>query len=205
MRLFMLVACLIALSAIPALIFGNQIDTGAVLEFFRSESLWISLLGVAAISVDLVVPFPAHAIMTSFGMTQGWFVGGLLGSAGTFTAGILAYWLCRLLGQRAVSFIAGDGNVARLASFFNRYGLWSIAVSRWIPVVPEVVSSLAGATRMPYSRFLTGNLIGSLSVGFAYAALGSMSIVPAYILFTISVAVPVLMFAMFSLFLARSY
>ena len=205
MRVLMLVACLIAISAIPVLIFGDRIDTGAVLDFFKSDSRWVPLLGVAAISVDLVIPFPAHAIMTGFGMTQGWFIGGLLGSAGTFVAGIIAYWLCRLLGQRAVSFIAGDGNVARLASFFNRYGLWSIAVSRWIPVVPEVVSSLAGATRMPHSRFLTGNLIGSLSVGFAYAALGSMNIVPAYILFAISVAVPALMFAIFSLFLARAY
>lgn len=203
MRILILLVGLIGLSAIPFLVFGDQFDTGAILDFIRSDSPWAALLGITAMAVDLVIPFPAHAIMTNFGLTQGWFIGGLLGSVGTFSAGLLAYWLCRLVGQRAVVFIAGDGDAVRLTSFFERYGLWSIAASRWIPLVPEVVSSLAGATRMSQSRFLAGNLIGSLSVGFAYGTLGSMSSVPSYLLFAISLAVPIIMLAIFSLFLVR--
>lgn len=205
MRILLIIVGLIALSAIPFLFFGDRFDTGAILEFFQSGSPLSLLLGVVAISVDLVIPFPAHAIMTGFGMTQGWFIGGLLGAIGTFSAGFLAYWLCRIIGQRAVKVIAGDGDIARLTRFFERYGMWSIALSRWIPLVPEVVSSLAGATRMNQSKFLAGNLLGSLSVGFAYGALGSMSIVPAYLLFAISIGVPILLLIVFTIFLARSY
>lgn len=205
MRVLIAVAGLIGLSAIPLLILGDRFDSDEVLMFFQSNSPWAALSGVLAISLDLVIPFPAQAIMTNFGMTQGWFVGGLLGSVGTFSAGLLAYWLCRLLGQRALTLIAGDKDTARLTAFFERYGLWSIAVSRWIPAVPEVVSSLAGATRMQQSRFLAGNLIGSLSVGFAYGALGSLSNVPAYLLLGISVILPIIMLVIFSLFIKRSY
>jgi uncharacterized membrane protein YdjX (TVP38/TMEM64 family) len=205
MRLLLLLGGLVGLSAIPFMVFGERFEAGDFLAFIQSDSPWAAVLGVAAMAADLVIPFPAQAIMTNFGMSWGWFMGGLLGSAGTFTAGFLAYWLCRLLGQRAVNFIAGEEDAARLKSFFERHGFWSIAVSRWIPLVPEVISSLAGAARMAQWRFMAGNLLGSLSVGFAYSTLGSMDNVPGYVLFAISIAVPVLMLGLFTLVLARSY
>lgn len=70
--------------------------------------------------------------------------------------------------------------------------------------MPEVVSSLAGATRMPHVQFLAGNLIGSLSVGFAYGALSSIGNIPAMVLFSISVIVPLCCLAVFMLFLAKT-
>ncbi len=204
MRILLLLAALVALLALPVLIFGDRFATDTLLDFIRSDSPWTALLGILAICADLVIPMPAHAIMTSFGMTRGWFAGGLLGATGTFSAGVLAYWLCRMLGQRAVIYIAGQASAARLHAFFERYGLWAIAVSRWIPLVPEVVSCLAGATHMSHGRFLTGNLIGSLTVGFAYATLGAMSSVPAAVLFSLSVIVPLCCLALFSIFVVRS-
>lgn len=119
MRLILLAAGLIGLYAIPLIIFGDRFDGAGLLEILQSDSPWAALLGVAAISADLVIPFPAHAIMTGFGMSQGWFVGGLLGAAGTFGAGVLVYWQCRLLGQRVVTFIAGNDNAVRRRASLN--------------------------------------------------------------------------------------
>ena len=74
---------------------------------------------------------------------------------------------------RAASWIAGANEIRRVTGFFERYGLWAIAFSRWLPAIPELLACLAGLTRMSFARFTIGNSTGSLAVGFAYAYFGS--------------------------------
>ena len=169
------------------------------MAFLRSQRIWAALIGIGAISADLVVPVPAQAIMAALGLIYGALLGGLLATAGTFLAGFIAYWLCRLLGRRAALFIAGQRDMDRIHAFFDRYGLWAIACSRWLPLVPEVLSSLAGVTKMSQARFLLGSLIGSVSVGFAYATWGAMELAPPAVALGLSVLIPFTLLPLFYL------
>src|SRR5699024_3198499 len=148
MRILLLLLAVGALFAVPALLFEGWIDAERVLSLFQSQSPWVAMFGIAAICADLFIPFPAQAIMTLFGENYGWFIGGLLATAGTFCAGLLAFELCRLMGQKMVVIIAGKRGLARFQVFFLRYGFWAIVVSRWLPAAAEALASLAGATRM---------------------------------------------------------
>jgi uncharacterized membrane protein YdjX (TVP38/TMEM64 family) len=48
-----------------------------------------------------------------------------------------------------------------------------VAVSRWLPVFPEVVACMAGLTRMPVGYFYLALARGSIPLGFTYAIIGN--------------------------------
>jgi membrane protein DedA with SNARE-associated domain len=58
-------------------------------------------------------------------------------------------------------------------AIFQRSGPWLVVASRWLPLLPEVISCLAGITRMPLRVFTLGLLCGAVPVGFVYAAIGA--------------------------------
>jgi uncharacterized membrane protein YdjX (TVP38/TMEM64 family) len=159
------------------IIFGERfevmLDGERALEFVRAQGPWGAVVGIGLIVVDLVVPVPTPAIMTALGLIYGPFVGGALASFGSFIAALIGYTLCRAIGPRAASWIAGKEEIERMSGFFDKYGLWAIALSRWAPALPEVLACLAGLSRMSFWRFSLGNLIGSAAVGFAYAGFGA--------------------------------
>lgn len=163
--------------AVPVLIFGDRFEEvlngEKALTFLRSLGSWSGVIGIVMIMADLVLPLPSHSIMAGLGLIYGALTGGILAGIGSYSAGLLAYVLCRLFGQRAAIFIAGQDEIDRISEFFLRHGVWAIALSRWAPVLPEILSCLAGLTRMPFWRFSFGNMVGSLAVGFAYAYFGS--------------------------------
>jgi membrane protein DedA with SNARE-associated domain len=55
---------------------------------------------------------------------------------------------------------------------FARHGGLIVAASRWLPVLPEVISCMAGLTRMPFRSFVLALLCGAAPLGFVVAALG---------------------------------
>jgi membrane protein DedA with SNARE-associated domain len=64
------------------------------------------------------------------------------------------------------------GDLAAAETLFARSGGWMVALSRWLPVLPEAIACMAGLARMPAGRFSLALLCGSAPLGFAVAALG---------------------------------
>jgi uncharacterized membrane protein YdjX (TVP38/TMEM64 family) len=177
LRIVLLVLTVLAVLAVPAVLFGDrfedQLDGAKALEFVRAQGSWGWAVGVGLIVADLIVPLPSPAIMAAMGFIYGPVLGGAIASFASFLAALVGYILCRAIGPRAASWIAGPKQTERLSEFFERNGMWAIAVSRFLPAVPEILACLAGMTRMPWGRFAMGNLIGSLLVGFINAYFGS--------------------------------
>src|SRR5512134_2240937 len=80
----------------------------AVLTLRRYES-WAWALGIALIWIDLVLPIPQAAVLAALGIIYGTALGGLLGSLGLITSGLLGYvlmltsarrYLQRFIGRR---------------------------------------------------------------------------------------------------------
>jgi uncharacterized membrane protein YdjX (TVP38/TMEM64 family) len=177
MRLALLFFAVVLLMIVPVLIFGDEID-----DYFSGEEglrrlqdygdcAW--LVGIGLLVADLLLPVPSTAIITGLGMLYGPWLGGIIGSAGSLLAGLVAYGGCRLLGQRFVRFLLGTTNLEKLATFFTRYGPWAIALSRWLPVLPEALCCLAGMARMRLVPFVAALACGSLSLGMTFAFLGA--------------------------------
>jgi len=177
LRIVLLICVIVAVLSVPYMIWGERVegfwDGANVLEYIRAQGPWAAVVAVGLICADLFVPMPGPAIMAALGLIYGALPGGVISTFAAFLVGLLGYTLCRAIGPRAAAWIASAGEIERLSGFFERYGLWAIAVSRLLPWVPEILACLAGLSRMSFARFATGNLIGSILVGFLNAYFGS--------------------------------
>ncbi|MEM7384308.1 MAG: VTT domain-containing protein [Verrucomicrobiota bacterium] len=177
MRFLTLFLLLSLLVVIPFVIWGEAVETFLSAEgtsvWLESFGSWAWAAGLAVLASDLFLPIPSTVVMAALGYLYGPWWGGCLSALGSVLSGLLGYGLCRGLGQRAARWIAGDEDLNRGRRLFARSGGWIVAISRWLPVFPEVISSLAGLTRMPFSRFLPALLCGGLPLGFTFAAIGA--------------------------------
>jgi uncharacterized membrane protein YdjX (TVP38/TMEM64 family) len=127
--------------------------------------------------LDLFLPVLATAVMSALGYVYGWLLGGMLSSLGSIGAGLLAYGLCCRMGRRAALRLAGEKGLAEGERLFQgEPGGWIVAISRWMPVLPEVVACLAGLSRMPLRRFVPALCAGSVPMGFVYAWIGARGV-----------------------------
>jgi uncharacterized membrane protein YdjX (TVP38/TMEM64 family) len=174
----LIIAILLILTGIlvPFALWGGRFDAVFSLDgaqaWMSEHGSWAWLAGVLLLVSDIALPVPSTIVMSALGLLYGWFVGGLLASAGSFLAGLTAYFACRWLGRPAALWLAGEDSLSRGEELFARHGGWLVALSRWMPVLPEAVACLAGLVKMNLRTFLTSLACGSLPVGFAFAGIG---------------------------------
>lgn len=208
LRLTLFILALVAIMLLPILIFGDQIDSyfdgPEGIHRLQSFGGWAWLLAVTLIVSDLLLPVPSSAVIAGLGMIYGPVMGGLIGSGGSLLAGMIAYWSCRLLGPKALDVLVGPTNLTRLSKFFSRHGLWAIAVSRWMPLLPELLCCLAGLARMRIVPFTAALACGSLAMGFAFASLGSAYLERPLVGLLISALLPLALWPFIKLFISPS-
>lgn len=178
MRLLWIILILAALVLIPFAIWGDGFESyfsgDAAVDWLRGCGAWGWLAGIGLLMGDIVLPVPGTAVISALGYVYGIWLGGLIGAVGSMLSGLLAYGLCRRLGHRAAAFIAGEHDLEVSERVFaGPVGGYLVALSRWLPVMPEVISCLAGLSRMPFGRFAAALACGSVPLGFAFAAIGA--------------------------------
>ncbi len=176
-RLLLLFLALALLVVVPFAIWGGAFEAalspGRLAASFREARSWAWLAGLGLLVADLLLPIPGTAVMSALGLAYGWALGGLISALGSLGSGMLAYGLCRRLGRRAAIRLAGADGIAEGERLFRaESGLWIVALSRWMPVLPEAVACLAGMSRMPLRRFFSALCLGSVPMGFLFAGIG---------------------------------
>lgn len=159
-RLFLIFLILAVLVLIPFAILGERIESAMSLEnmvaTMRDQGRWAWALGIGLLVVDLFLPILGTVVMSALGLIYGAVLGGVFSSIGSVGAGLLAYGLCRGAGRGIAEKIAGIGGLAEGERLFSsEAGGWMIALSRWMPVLPEVIACMAGLGKMPFPRFLS--------------------------------------------------
>jgi membrane-associated protein len=74
--------------------------------------------------------------------------------------------------RRPSSRLFKQENLARAATFFDKYGARSIVLARFVPIVRTFTPIVAGASRMHYRKFLKFNVLGGVLWGCAVTILG---------------------------------
>ncbi|MFN0076385.1 MAG: TVP38/TMEM64 family protein [Prosthecobacter sp.] len=174
--LILLILVIFAGIVVPFVIWGAQFDAALSLEGARQwmagYGAWAWAAGIVLLIADIVLPVPSTVVMSALGWMYGWWLGGLICAAGSMLSGIIAYAGCRWLGRGAALWIAGEAGLRRGEEIFEKRGGWLVALSRWMPVLPEAVACLAGLSRMRWRVFLPALVCGSVPTGFAFAAIG---------------------------------
>ena len=138
----------------------------------HGRSAWA--LGLALIWVDLVLPVPQTAVIAALGILYGTLLGGVLGSVGLITGGLLGYALMHTSARRQVHRVVGRRFLHRMEALFDRSGAWAIVLTRSLPYsVPEAMVFLAGLAGMPLRKFSAALTLGSVPTAFVFAAIGA--------------------------------
>jgi uncharacterized membrane protein YdjX (TVP38/TMEM64 family) len=197
MRIFLVFLILALLFGVPFLIWGDVFESrfagDEAVEWLRAYGALAWAVAVLFLMADLVLPIPATLIMAALGILYGPWWGGLIGTAGSVLSGLLAYQICLMLGRGAARRIAGDRDLLRTEAFFARSGGWAVVLSRWLPLLPEVVACMAGLARMPFPRFAIALVCGSLPMAFVYALLGHLGSDRPLLALLVSAALPLML------------
>lgn len=178
MRLFLIFLVLITIVLVPFFIWGETLtnfftQTGTV-SWIQSYGKWGWMAGILLLMSDLLLPIPATAVMAGLGYLYGTILGGLISSLGSFLSGLFGYEICRRLGHRGAIWILGEKDLEKGERLYASVGGWLVVLSRWLPVFPEVVACMAGLTCMPMRAFYLALACGSIPLGFAFSAVGSI-------------------------------
>lgn len=140
----------------------------------REYDSWAWALGIALIWADLVLPVPQTAVIAALGVIYGTVFGGLLGSVGLISSGVLGYALMRTSARRFVDRLVGRQSLHKMERVFDRAGAWAVILTRSLPYsVPEAIVFLAGLAGMPMGKFTMALTFGSVPTAFAFAAIGA--------------------------------
>lgn len=175
-KLIGIVLGLVLFILLPFLIFGEQIwqvftDDGVVFWLKSFGSLaWLAAIGL--LIADLAIPVPTTAVMAALGMVYGPVIGGIVASFGSIVSGLLGYALCRKIGRPFALLLSGKKGLAEGEKLFQNIGGWIVVMSRWLPVVSELVACLAGLSKMSFPIFLAALICGSLPLGFLFSSIG---------------------------------
>lgn len=177
-RLVLLFLVLALLVLIPFLIWGDYFEamftwegSRAWLEGFNN---WAWLAGIGLLVSDLFLPLPNTLIIAGLGWRYGILIGGLLGAGGSILSGLLAYGLCRKFGRGMALHFMKQKDLEQAEKMFQRRGGWIVALSRWLPMLPEIIACSAGLARMPIRLYILALACGNIPLGFVFAAIGHL-------------------------------
>jgi len=177
MRLLLVFIGFAALVLLAFALWGDSLmlafSQEGTLQWLDRFGPWAWLGAIMLLMADLVLPLPATIILSALGFLYGPWLGMLIGTAGSFLAGSLGYWLCRMMGQKTALVLLGRKDFERGQKISSKLGSWIVVLSRWLPVFPEVVSGMAGLTRMNAPLFHLALLTGTLPMAAVYAWVGA--------------------------------
>ncbi len=138
--------------------------------------MYLAMLVIALLFADLLVAMPTLTISILAGYFLGGFWGAVVAATGMMAAGVAGYGLGRRYGTVLLARIHRDERkLAEIEAIFAERGLLVLFVCRAVPILPEVSCCLAGATRMPFGRFMTGFAIGTVPYAVIASHAGAVS------------------------------
>src|SRR5687768_18249143 len=121
-------------------------ETGLAVGFFLPGDSLLVVAGLFAAAEKLNVLL----VMLAF------FLGSVIGDS-------TGYWTGRVMGKtlfnRESSFIFKPSRVEQAKKFFEKYGVKTVILARFVPIVRTFAPLVVRATEMPYAKFLTFSII----------------------------------------------
>lgn len=180
---------LIRTAAILALIFASTFivlrllgwltvdNVRAMLEAAHAlDRRWVAAVVIAVLFADLFVAVPTLTTCVLAGYFLGAQAGSLAAATGMLVAGGSGYLISRRWGEGLLLRVLRDPHrLAEMRHAFEGNGFAVLLICRALPILPEVSCCMAGLTRMPWLRFVTAFVIGTVPYACIAAYAGSRS------------------------------
>lgn len=122
-------------------------ETGLAVGFFLPGDSLLVVSGLFAAAGKLNV----WLVMLAF------FLGSVVGDSTGYWTG---RWMGKTLFNRESSRIFKPSRVEKAHAFFEKYGVKTVVLARFVPIVRTFAPLVVGAAEMPYSRFLPFSILG---------------------------------------------
>ena len=176
-RFWLIPLVLIVLVIGPFLIWGDVLVSmsraDAATGTFGGQQVHGAIVAIGLFVADLALPIPTTSVIAGLGILYGPILGTIYAVAGSMLAALIGYGIGRGMGRPFAAAWIGDQLIAGERTF-QAYGGWIVAGSRWMPVLPEVVSVVAGVSRMPLPVFLMAAFCGVLPHCAVFAVIGHL-------------------------------
>jgi len=130
----------------------------------------LGLLIVLLLAVDVVLPIPSSVISIAAAVMFGVLIGSLLIFIGMTLCCLFGYYLGRQ-GHSLVRVYSENDKQQSVKKWVQRWGAWSLLVSRPLPVMAETSIVMAGMTRFPIKRFLVYTIPANAVIAILYGGL----------------------------------
>jgi membrane-associated protein len=131
--------------------------------------LWFVIFAETGLAVGFFLPGDSMLVVSGLFAAAGklnialvllaFFLGSVLGDN-------TGYWIGRGMGKtlfnRESSWVFKPSRVEKAKHFFEKYGVKTVILARFVPIVRTFAPLVVGAAEMPYSRFLFFSIIGGL-------------------------------------------
>ncbi len=166
-----------ALIIIPFLLLGESVEAWvkALIEHSRGNPIPASLILGSLLAGDIILPTPSSILSTGCGTLLGFIPGMIVSATGMQICSLFGY----ILGMRAARPMLkrwiDEKNTESLESLTSRYGLWTILITRPIPVLAEAATIFAGMGRIPFLPYMMISAVANIGISALYAWVGSNS------------------------------
>lgn len=151
-------------------------DVDSVVEYIRSFGAYAMIFSFCLMVFQSVMaPLPAFLITFANAAIFGWWQGAILSWTSSMAGAVLCFYIARGLGRDVVERFAGQGALACVEGYFEKYGSKTILVCRLLPFVSfDAVSYFAGLTPIKLLPFLIATGLGQLPATIIYSYVGGM-------------------------------
>lgn len=150
-------------------------DTDHVRDYLLGFGWWAPVVSTGLhVFTAIVAPLPSFMLALVNAMLYGLWWGALLTWLSGLIAGATCFAISRRCGRSAVERLVPRGALAAADSFFVRRGVHAVVIARVLPFInPDVVSYVAGLTKMRWPLFIGSVAVGSMPSTVLYSYLGS--------------------------------
>lgn len=160
------------------MLFGQGIeeawDVEKLAARFAEAKGWAWLVGIGLLMADLLFPIPGTVVMSALGAVYGFWLGGMFAAIGSMAGGLTGYGIGRFFDEKFAKRWLGEKDFEKGKGLFTKSGAWVVAMTRALPILPEVIVCMAGLVRMPFGKFVLALSCGALPMGFLFAWIGTL-------------------------------
>jgi len=150
----------------------------ALKEWLLGYGFWAPLIsGLLQLVTSIFPPGPSFILSIVNAMLYGAVLGGLLTFVTALAAAAVCFGIGRIVGRPGVEHLVSEESLARVDGFMEEKGVLAVFLARLIPFInPDVVSYVAGVTRIGWMPFLLAVGAGAVPSTVFYSFVGETAV-----------------------------
>ena len=151
-------------------------DQAHIRDYILGYGAWAPIVSIAIlIAQAVIVGIPASIVMFANGVAFGTSNGAVVNIIGRLVGAAITFGIARMLGKGAVEMLVGKlTHTKKFEHWMERRGGLAVFATRAIPGMPsDMLSYVAGFTKVSWKTYLMATLLGFLPQSIVFAWFGS--------------------------------